>query len=98
MIPGCARGSTGFRATRRCAPKALTISRSASGARRTIPPVRGLRLHAETQRRPIRGSLAAGIDHLVAGIPMAHKDDGARLERSAAVFDDLCEYFKRKRG
>jgi len=29
---------------------------------------------------------------------MAHKDDGARLERSAAVFDDLYEYFKRKRG
>jgi len=55
-------------------------------------------LHAETQRRPIRGSLAAGIDHLVAGIPMAHKDDGARLERSAAVFDDLYEYFKRKCG
>lgn len=41
---------------------------------------------------------AAGIDRLVAGIAMAHKDDGARLERGAAVFDDLHEYFKRKRG
>jgi hypothetical protein len=41
---------------------------------------------------------AAGIDRLVAGIAMAHKDDGARLERGAAVFDDLYEYFRRKRG
>jgi hypothetical protein len=41
---------------------------------------------------------AAGIDRLVAGIAMAHKDDGARLERGVAVFDDLYEYFKRKRG
>jgi hypothetical protein len=41
---------------------------------------------------------AAGIDRLVAGIAMAHKDDGARLERGTAVFDDLYEYFKRKRG
>ena len=39
----------------------------------------------------------AGIDRLVAGIAMAHKDDAARLERGAAVFDDLYEYFKRKR-
>jgi hypothetical protein len=43
-------------------------------------------------------SEAAGIDRLVAGIAMAHKDDGERLERGAAVFDDLYEYFKRKRG
>lgn len=41
---------------------------------------------------------AAGIDRLVAGIAMAHKDDGERLERGAAVFDDLYEYFRRKRG
>ena len=41
---------------------------------------------------------AMGIDRLVAGIAMAHKDDGTRLERGAAVFDDLYEYFKRKRG
>lgn len=41
---------------------------------------------------------AVGIDRLVAGIAMVHKDDSERLERGAAVFDDLYEYFKRKRG
>ena len=41
---------------------------------------------------------AAGIDRLVAGIAMAHKDDAMRLERGRAVFDDLHEYFRRKRG
>jgi hypothetical protein len=40
----------------------------------------------------------AGIDHLIAGIAMAHKDDAVRLERAAAVFDDLYEYLKRKRS
>jgi hypothetical protein len=39
-----------------------------------------------------------GIDRLIAGIAMLHKDDEARLARGAAVFDDLYEYFKRKRG
>ena len=38
----------------------------------------------------------AGIDRLIAGIAMAHKDDESRLARGAAVFDDLYEYFKRK--
>ena len=38
-----------------------------------------------------------GIDRLIAGIAMAHKDDEARLSRAAAVFDDLNEYYKRKR-
>jgi hypothetical protein len=37
-----------------------------------------------------------GIDRLIAGIAMAHKQDESRLERGAAVFDDLYEYFKRK--
>jgi hypothetical protein len=37
-----------------------------------------------------------GIDRLIAGIAMAHKDDDSRLARGAAVFDDLYEYFKRK--
>ena len=37
-----------------------------------------------------------GIDRLIAGIAMAHKDDESRLARGAAVFDDLYEYFKRK--
>jgi hypothetical protein len=37
-----------------------------------------------------------GIEQVIAGIAMAHKDDEARLNRSSAVFDDLYEYFKRK--
>ena len=37
-----------------------------------------------------------GIDRLIAGIAMAHKDDETRLARGVAVFDDLYEYFKRK--
>ncbi len=39
-----------------------------------------------------------GIDRLIAGIAMAHKDDEARFSRASAVFDDLYEYFRRKRG
>ena len=39
-----------------------------------------------------------GIERLIAGITMSHKDDEARLSRGAAVFDDLYEYFRRKRG
>ena len=37
-----------------------------------------------------------GIDRLIAGIAMGHKDDESRLARAAAMFDDLYEYFKRK--
>ena len=37
-----------------------------------------------------------GIDRLIAGIAMAHKEDEARRQRGAALFDDLYEYFKRK--
>ena len=40
----------------------------------------------------------AGIELLIAAIAMAHKDDESRLERASAVFDDLYEYFKRKRS
>jgi hypothetical protein len=40
----------------------------------------------------------AGIDRLIAGIAMGHRDDESRLERGSAVFDDLYEYFSRKRG
>ena len=43
--------------------------------------------HAET----------AGLDHLVAGIAMRHKDDEARLRDGAAAFEALYEYFRRKR-
>lgn len=38
-----------------------------------------------------------GIEQLIAGIAMGHKDDETRLARGAAVFDDMYEYFKRKR-
>ena len=41
---------------------------------------------------------AAGIDRLIAGIAMRHRDDEDRLARGAAVFDDLYEYFRRKRA
>jgi hypothetical protein len=37
-----------------------------------------------------------GIERLIAGIAMAHKDDENRLVRGAAVFDDLYEYFRKK--
>ncbi|MGE5306343.1 MAG: chromate resistance protein ChrB domain-containing protein [Alphaproteobacteria bacterium] len=39
-----------------------------------------------------------GIEQLIAGIAMAHKDDESRLARGSAVFDDLYEYSKRKRS
>ena len=41
---------------------------------------------------------AAGVDRLIAGIAMGHRDDESRLQRGAAVFDDLYAYFSRKRG
>jgi hypothetical protein len=37
-----------------------------------------------------------GIDRLIAGIAMAHRDDETRLERASAMFDDLYTYFHRK--
>lgn len=40
----------------------------------------------------------AGIDRLIAGIAMAHKDDETRLAHASTVFDDLYEYYRRKRG
>lgn len=39
-----------------------------------------------------------GIERLISGVAMAHKEDEARLERACAVFGDLYEYFKRKSG
>ena len=39
---------------------------------------------------------ALGIDHLMAGIAMRHRDDEARLSDGAAVFEGLYEFFKRK--
>ena len=40
---------------------------------------------------------AAGIDRLVAGIAMGHKDDDGRLAQGSVLFDGLYEYFRRKR-
>jgi hypothetical protein len=40
---------------------------------------------------------AAGIKTLIAGIAAATDDDSRRLERGATVFEDLHEYFGRKR-
>ena len=37
-----------------------------------------------------------GLDHLIAGIAMRHKDDESRLRDGGAVFEALYEYFKRK--
>lgn len=39
-----------------------------------------------------------GIDRLIAGMILAHKEDEARLARGMAIFDDLYECFKRKGG
>jgi hypothetical protein len=40
----------------------------------------------------------AGVEALVAGLALAHRDDEARLARGAATFDDVYEYFRRKRS
>lgn len=40
---------------------------------------------------------ATGIDRLVTGMAMSHKDDETRLARAHSLFDDLYEYFRRKR-
>ena len=40
----------------------------------------------------------AGIELVVNGIAMAHREDEERLARAAAVFDDVYEYFRRKRS
>jgi hypothetical protein len=38
----------------------------------------------------------SGIERLIAGIAMAHRDDGVRLTRAAAVLDDFSQYFSKK--
>jgi hypothetical protein len=40
---------------------------------------------------------AAGLDRLVAGIAMRHKDDESRIRDGEVVFEALYEYFRRKR-
>jgi hypothetical protein len=37
-----------------------------------------------------------GIESLIAGIAVAHRDDETRYERGSAVFDDLYEFSKRR--
>lgn len=37
-----------------------------------------------------------GIEQLIRGICLAHRDDEQRLARGTALFDDLYESFKRK--
>ncbi len=41
---------------------------------------------------------AAGIARLIAGIAMANSDDEQRIAQGAPVFDNLYEYFRKKRG
>jgi len=41
---------------------------------------------------------AGGIKALIAGLAMAHRRDEERLTRGAAIFDDLYEHFRKKRG
>lgn len=41
---------------------------------------------------------ASGIAHLIEGLSAANRDDQARIDRGAAMLDDLCEYFRTKRG
>ena len=39
-----------------------------------------------------------GIAHLVTGLCHASKDDARRIEQGASVFDNLYEYFRKRRG
>ena len=39
----------------------------------------------------------AGIAQVISGICISHKDDFARIERGAALFDDLHAYFRKVR-
>lgn len=40
----------------------------------------------------------AGVDHLIAGVALRHKDDEARLMHGGAAFEALYEFFKRKKA
>jgi hypothetical protein len=37
-----------------------------------------------------------GLENVLGGVSIAHKDDAVRLERGAAVLDDLYEFFRRQ--
>ena len=40
----------------------------------------------------------SGIAHLMSGLTAAQADDMARVERGGAMFDDLYEFYRKKRG
>jgi hypothetical protein len=40
----------------------------------------------------------SGIAHLLAGLTSAQPDDAARMDRGGIIFEDLYEYFRRKRS
>jgi hypothetical protein len=40
----------------------------------------------------------SGIAHLMTGLAAAHADDLVRLERGGTMFDDLYEFYRKKRG
>jgi hypothetical protein len=63
-----------------------------------LPPIAEIVHDIDLKDAKFERPEAPGIERLVAGIAMGRKDDSARLERSAALFDDLYEYFRRKRG
>jgi hypothetical protein len=54
--------------------------------------VHDLDLKDEKHRRPE----TAGIEQVIAGIAMAHKDDDVRIERGCTVLDDLHVYLTKK--
>lgn len=68
-----------------------------------IPPDRALQAIAEIvhdidlKDRKFQREEAPGIRTLLAGIAAATDDDERRLERGGAVFDDLYEYFRKRR-
>jgi len=68
-----------------------------------VPPDRALQAIAEIvhdidlKDAKFQREEAAGIRTLLAGIAAATDDDTRRLERGSAVFEDLYEYFRKKR-
>ncbi|WP_188092593.1 chromate resistance protein ChrB domain-containing protein [Azospirillum sp. B21] len=68
-----------------------------------VPPDRALQAIAEIvhdidlKDAKFQREEAAGIRTLLAGIAAATDDDRRRLERGSAVFEDLYEYFRKKR-
>jgi hypothetical protein len=40
----------------------------------------------------------SGIAHLLAGLTSTQPDDAARIDRGGTIFEDLYEYFRRRRS